>query len=178
MNPSPVSVLCVEDNKLVAEVLGRRLRDTTNFVWLGCVGTQEDLMAVSAEKRPSVVCMDLNIPGQDTYAMIRTLTQAFPETRVLVLSGQATEDTIVRAVDAGAMGYLSKAESPSLILESIRRVALGEFVLEGVAQRACTIPLAPKPRSGAGPSPTVQTPGRSWNPFRGLFAKESPNSTQ
>ena len=130
-------------------------------------------MALSAEKKPSVVCMDLNIPGQDTYAMIRALLKAFPETRVLILSGQATEDTIVRAVDAGATGYLSKAESPSLILESIGRVAKGEFVLEGVARRACTVPLTPKPRSDT--SPAAPSSGRSWNPFRGLFAKESPN---
>lgn len=166
MAQSPVRVICVEDNNLVAEVLARKLSGSSEFEWLGRVGTLEELVAAVHAHRPNVVCMDLHIPGQDTLKMITEVATRFPESRVLVLTGHVTADSINTAVQAGAWGYLSKAESTQLIATSICRVAAGEFVLEGVARQMCGSE-PPKPRKPEAPV-TVR-----WNPLRALLGRRS-----
>lgn len=164
MTTSPVRVISVEDNPLVAEVLGRKLSGVAEFQWLGCVGNQTDLLRVVESDKPHVVCMDLHIPGQDAYRMISELATKHPESRVLVLTGHITDESVNKAVEAGAWGCLSKAESTQLIVNSICRVAAGEFVLEGVARQACgsTPPVKPG-------KPEPQRVTVRWNPLRALL---------
>ena len=126
---SPIRVLCVEDNELVADAIGRKLARDERFEWLGWVSTGPALLDAAVVLRPDVVCMDLDIPGQDTLEMIRALKLKCPATRVLILSGHLREDYVNQTVEAGASGYLSKAEESRLIIETIRRIAAGEFVL-------------------------------------------------
>lgn len=129
MGTPPIRVLCVEDNELVADAIGRKLAKDPRFEWLGWVNNQSSLLKQAAEQGPHVVCMDLDMPGQDTVEMIRQLKQTCPATKILILTGHVREEYVNRTVDAGASGYLSKAEESRVIVESIRRIAAGEFVL-------------------------------------------------
>lgn len=144
MQTSPIRVLCVEDNELVAEAIGRKLSKDQRFEWLGWVNTAPSLHDMAIAVKPDVVCMDLDIPGQDVLEMIRWLKDASPNSRVLVLTGHVREEFVNQTVDAGAWGYLSKAEDSRIIVESIRRVAAGEFVLGRLTMAECQQPV---PRS-------------------------------
>lgn len=127
MASTPIRVMSVEDNQLVADVLARRLSHDDRFEWLGFVSDSEGLYAAVASEPPDVVCMDVDLPGQDPFTMIRELAQRSPRTRVLMLSGHTQASLIEEAMEAGAWGYLSKADQPSLIVDGIRRVARGEL---------------------------------------------------
>lgn len=156
MGTGPVRVLCVEDNKLVADAMKRKLDPADGFEWVGWASNVDELIAAAARTPPDVVCMDLDIPGQDTFAMIRRLGQAAPSARVLVLSGHVRTDYIDRALDAGAWGYLSKGEDSAVIVDAIRRVAAGEFVLGKLTQVEYRRAGRQVPRAPA----RVEPPGR------------------
>jgi DNA-binding NarL/FixJ family response regulator len=136
----------MEDNELVADAIGRKLTRDERFEWLGWVSTRAELISAVVERKPDVICMDLDIPGQDTLELIRDLRSQSPTTRVLVLTGHLREDFVNRTVDAGAWGYLSKAEESRVIVDSIRRVAKGEFVLGKLTLAECGSPPRPPAR--------------------------------
>ena len=140
MVAAPIRVLCVEDNELVADAIGRKLLMDPRFEWLGWVNDQRSLMSKVAAIAPDVVCMDFDIPGQDPLEMIRALKDVSPTSRVLILTGHVREEYVNRTLDAGAWGYLSKAEESRVIVESIRRVASGDFVLGRLTLAVCDDP--------------------------------------
>lgn len=167
----PIRVLCVEDNQLVAEAIERKLSGDPRFESAGWVNTQPALTERLASSQVDVVCMDLDMPGQDTLEMIRFIRAEHPECRVLVLTGRLGASYVDAAVAAGANGYLSKADESRVILDSIARVRAGEFVLGRYAQtdyRGTTPPPAA--------APPEQAPRRSrWNPFA-AFRRSKPGS--
>lgn len=123
----PISVISVEDNQRVADVLARRLSSDSRFRWLGWAPDEQTLLSVVDQSPPDVVCMDIDMPGQDAFAMMRRLSERCPNARVLVLSGHTMPKLIQEAMEAGAWGYISKADEPSKIVENIRRVARGDL---------------------------------------------------
>ena len=154
MSSRAIRVMCVEDNELVAEAIGRKLSKDARFEWLGWVNNQASLLGEARQTCPDVVCMDLDIPGQDAISMIRALKDACPESRVLILTGHVREEYVNRTVDAGAWGYLSKAEESRVIVESIRRIAAGEFVLGKLTLAECGEPVRrPEVRVNGVPRP-------------------------
>ncbi|MFO0832307.1 MAG: response regulator transcription factor [Phycisphaerales bacterium] len=141
---APIKVLCMEDNELVADAIGRKLKRDERFEWLGWVSTGPALASAVVERKPHVVCMDLDIPGQNTVDIIRDLRNHNPGTRVLVLTGHLREDFVNQTIDAGAWGYVSKAEESRVIVDSIHRVAKGEFVLGKLTLAECgSVPRPP-----------------------------------
>lgn len=124
-----IRVLCVEDNRLVAEALERKLHPDDGFEYIGWVSNAADLYDTVAKERPHIVCMDLDLPGQDSFEMVRTLAEKHPDTRTVVLTGHMSREYVNKALDAGAWGYLSKAEQSAVIIGAIRKVAAGEFAM-------------------------------------------------
>ncbi|MBS0186663.1 MAG: response regulator transcription factor [Planctomycetes bacterium] len=140
--PSAIRVMCVEDNELVADVLARKLSGDPAFVWLGWVSDAQALCEKAASENPHVVCMDLHMPGQDAVDMIRRLSRCAPGARVMILSGHDAPESVRAVADAGAWGYLSKAEDSRAIIEAIRRVAAGEKMFGAYAAMMARVDTA------------------------------------
>jgi len=159
-----IRVLCVEDNQLVADAIARKLDGDPDFEWLGWVSTSDALMEAVSRTPPDVVCMDLDVPGQDTFAMVRDLAEKCPAARVLILSGHIRQDYIDRALNAGAWGYLCKGEESRVIVDGIRRVAAGECVLGTIVRETFQgpIPARPSPAPPAAAAHPQAEEGR-WN---------------
>lgn len=155
MVSEPIRVLCVEDNQLVAEAIARKLHGHGEFEWLGWVNSAAALTEKITQTCPTVVCMDLDIPGEDTFAMVRSVGERCPAARVLMLTGHVRQDYIDRALSAGAWGYLSKGEESRVIIDGIRRVAAGEFVL-GTIARDGFHGSRPNPQPPAAPGPPTE----------------------
>jgi len=127
MSQAPIRVLCVDDNRLIADALERRLEMEESMEWAGWVPETGGLPAVLAA-RPDVVLLDIDMPGCDPFELLAGVAEALPNTRVVMFSGHVRADYIDRAIDAGAWGYLSKNDSIDDVLGGIRRVMAGEFV--------------------------------------------------
>lgn len=130
-----IRVLCVDDNDFIAEAIMRSMRPHPEFEWLGWLPTATGLAARVREFLPTVIVMDVDMPGENAFEAVALLAAQQPQTRVLMLSGHARRDLVDRAVASGAWGYVSKDEDLSTVLDAVRRVAAGEFVLGPEAEK-------------------------------------------
>jgi DNA-binding NarL/FixJ family response regulator len=125
-----ITVLVVDDHRTFAEALGVVFRLEKDFrVEVAADGAQ----AVAAAERlhPDVVLMDLEMPGMDGVEAIRRVRSTSTGTRVLVLSGHDDDVIKARAVEAGAVGFVSKATPLNELPDAVRRAGRGEMVIDG-----------------------------------------------
>ena len=88
-----------------------------------------------AEHHPDVVLMDIMMPVLNGLDATARLVKAFPRTRVVILSMNADEDSVLRALRAGAIGYLVKTADPSELELAVRAAARGEgFLSSAISQ--------------------------------------------
>jgi DNA-binding NarL/FixJ family response regulator len=134
MSTGQVSVLCVDDNDLVCEAMHRKLCPPS-FNFTGYTLTTEGLLDLISSRRPDLVVLDINMPGSDPVASIRQIKALRPQTRIAALSGMLDEEVIGQTIEAGVDGYISKSEPSGTIIDSLLRVAAGEFVLSPEVSR-------------------------------------------
>jgi DNA-binding NarL/FixJ family response regulator len=124
-----VRVLIVDDNRSFADLL-RAALDTVDGV--ECVGTAsaaaEGFQRV-AELAPSVVVMDIMMPGLDGLAATRKLREISPDTAVAVVSAHSEGEWIARAEDAGASAYIPKGGSLDEMIEVLRAACPGPMIV-------------------------------------------------
>lgn len=144
----PLRLLVVDDHPVVRAGMVAMLSEEEDFEIVGEAGNGAEALALVPRLRPDLVLMDLRMPvldGAAATARIRALDGA-PE--VLVLTTYDTDADIVRAVEAGARGYLLKDAPPEVLGDAIRRAARGETVLAApVAARLAErlrAPVAPE----------------------------------
>jgi DNA-binding NarL/FixJ family response regulator len=130
--PRP-GVLVVDDNDLLGEAIERWLSRSKRVRWLGWTADAPGLPALITERRPDVVLLDVDMPGVDTFALLRRMLAEFPSVKVVMLSGHVRREYIERALDSGAVGYIIKDERVPDIVELVERAAAGECVLSGTA---------------------------------------------
>ncbi|MFJ2556912.1 MULTISPECIES: response regulator [unclassified Streptomyces] len=149
---SPVRLLLCDDHAVVRAGLRALLSSTEGIEVVGEAGSGEEALALAARVRPDVVLMDLQLGGgMDGVAATRHLasgaaygTEAAP--RVLVLTMFDTDADITRAIEAGATGYLLKAERPDELFAAIRDAASGRTALSApVADRVLAQMRSPRP---------------------------------
>lgn len=78
-------------------------------------------LATAAEQKPDVVVLDYSMPWLDGVEVLRDLRQVSPDSRVVMISGVATAESMHEAMDGGAVGVLTKPARPDAILDAIRR---------------------------------------------------------
>ncbi len=88
-----------------------------------------EAVAAALDHRPSVVLTDLRMPGLDGVGAIEAIRSDWPEAAIVVLTTYDTDEAIVRAIEAGATGYLLKDAPSEDLLDAVRRAAAGETVL-------------------------------------------------
>jgi DNA-binding NarL/FixJ family response regulator len=125
----PIKVLCVDDNFLVAEGIKIKLSLAGGFQWLGQLSDADNLVDEVGSVEPDVVLLDIDMPGKDAFTALEELGEHHPDTRVLMVSGHVRNDLIDRAVEAGAWGYISKGDGAESIVNAIRDIMDGKFVM-------------------------------------------------
>jgi DNA-binding NarL/FixJ family response regulator len=124
-----ITVLLVDDHPVVREGLRGMLAAEDDLAVVAEAGGAAEAVAAVRAHEPDVVLMDLRMPGGDgVEATVRVLAQR-PETRVVVLTTYDTDFDILRAVEAGAAGYLLKDASRAELAQAVRAAARGETVL-------------------------------------------------
>ncbi|MBF6240570.1 response regulator [Nocardia otitidiscaviarum] len=147
MNPTVRVVVC-DDHAVVRAGLLALLFSAEDIDVVGEAGTGEEAVALTARLRPDVVLMDLQLGGGiDGVEATRRITTAPGGTaHVLVLTTFDTDADIARAIEAGATGYLLKAERPEELFAAIRAAAQGRPALSPpIAQRVMARMRDPRP---------------------------------
>ncbi|MBE3001489.1 response regulator transcription factor [Nocardiopsis sp. HNM0947] len=126
-----IKVLLVDDHPVVREGIRGMLEAEPDLAIVGEAASGPEAVARVAELGPDVVLMDLRMPGGDGAEATARLREEAPEVHVLVLTTYDTDRDILRAVEAGATGYLLKDTPRAELAESVRSAARGETVLSG-----------------------------------------------
>jgi two-component system, NarL family, response regulator DevR len=102
-------------------------------------GTAAEAVEAVERHRPDVVILDIRMPGESGLDACRTITERFPETRVIVLTSYADDDLIFRAIRAGASGYVLKQVGNEPLVEALEAIRRGEALLDPITtQRVLT----------------------------------------
>jgi len=124
-----ITVLLVDDHPVVRSGLQGMLAGEPDITVVGEAGSADEAVTAARALRPTVVLMDLRMPGGDGVTATSGVLAAVPGTRVVVLTTYESDTDILRAVEAGAAGYLLKDASRADLVAAIRSAARGETVL-------------------------------------------------
>ena len=126
---STIRTVIVDDHPVVRAGLHGMLAGQPDLELVGEAGSGEEAVRLAEQLRPDVVLMDLRMPGMDGVDATLEILARCPGTQVLVLTTYDTDADILRAVQAGATGYLLKDTPRETLYRAIRAAARGETVL-------------------------------------------------
>ena len=129
------SVMLVDDHSIMRDLLRDALENTGEFQVVAQAADGQEALRMVEEAAPDVIVMDVIMPVMDGIEACRQITELLPGTRVLMLTASNEQDAIVRAIAAGATGYLQKYSGKEQLLTTLREVAMGEFRIPGDAAR-------------------------------------------
>lgn len=145
-----IRVLIADDHAVVREGLRAFLELQDGLEVVGEAADGDEALAQAGHLRPDVILMDLVMPRLDGVAAMETLRHSLPESRVIVLTSFLDDDRLLRAVQAGAAGYLLKDVEPAELARAIRTAHAGEALIAPAAAarlvQAIAGSAAPTPR--------------------------------
>ena len=122
----PTKVLLVDDHAIVREGYRRLLEDEANISVVGEAGNAAQAYEQARSLAPDVVVMDIALPGVSGIEATRRMLRDQPQLRILMFSMYDDAIYARRALEAGALGYLSKATAPEVLVRAIHAVSRGE----------------------------------------------------
>lgn len=142
-----MKILVVDDHPLICEALRQVLKALDRDIeLLEAASGSEALSQADRNDRLDLVLLDLALPDADGFEVLAELRERHPSFPVVVLSASEQADIVMRALDAGAMGFIPKTSSNELLLGALRLVLSGGVYLPAeVLRHAPTPPLARKP---------------------------------
>lgn len=139
-----IKILITDDHPVVREGLAGMLAGQPDFEVIGFATDGEVAVKLYASLQPDVVLMDLHLPRLDGVGAIQAICDANADANILVLTTYDSDADIVRAIEAGATGYLLKDAPREELFRAIRAVAAGDSVLAPtVANRVMSRMRAP-----------------------------------
>ena len=112
-------VLIVDDNRIIREVLRGLIRHDESLQVVGSAANGQSALELVASAKPDLVCLDILMPGLDGIAVLRAIHASHPGTRVIVVSGESRSDVVLRALRAGASGFVVKPFNAEKVLRTI-----------------------------------------------------------
>lgn len=144
-----MQVMIVEDQPLVVEGLRSVLTEIDSEPDIRCVLlASRALTMLRGGLRPDLVMLDLNLPDAEGTTLLTQLRSEFPDVPVVVISAQDDRHTITDAIDQGAMGFISKSSTTSVLVSALQLVLKGGIY---VPQQVLDDAIHPQP-----PRPTIQ----------------------
>jgi DNA-binding NarL/FixJ family response regulator len=133
-----ITVLLADDQALLRTTFRMLIEANPDMAVVGEAADGDEAVALTRTHSPSVVLMDIRMPGTDGLAATTAICAdpALSATKVLILTTFETDEYVARAVRAGASGFLGKDVSAAGLLDGIRTVAAGEALLSPTATRA------------------------------------------
>jgi DNA-binding NarL/FixJ family response regulator len=124
-----ITVLLADDHALLRAGLRAILASQPDICVLAEASDGREALRLAEEIRPTVILLDISMPGLNGLETLLRLREAAPSSAVVILSMHKVEEYAARALRAGALGYVLKDSPPSILLAAVRAAARGERYL-------------------------------------------------
>ncbi len=148
-SPGSIGVVVVDDHRLFVDGLTRLLDVEDDIEVLGSGATGREALALVERLRPRVLLLDFDMPEGNGVVTATEIKARWPQTMIVMISGSTDDSLLLRAIDAGCSGYLTKDRAASDVASAVRTVAAGEALLSPAAM-ARLLPRLPKSNRGMG----------------------------
>jgi two-component system invasion response regulator UvrY len=138
-----IKVLLADDHGIVRAGLRRIVEESGDMVVVAEAADGQEAIQQAHKTMPDVAVIDISMPGMDGLEVLSQLRSYYAKLPILILTMHEEEQYLVRAIGAGAMGYITKRSAPEQLLKAIRKVHAGgryltEEAAESLALRAAT----------------------------------------
>ncbi|MBV6512328.1 MAG: Response regulator UvrY [Ignavibacteriaceae bacterium] len=131
-----IRVYIADDHQLIREGLKKVLKGENGISVAGDTGNPDEIIPFLGSNGADVVVLDLNFPSRSGLEILKDIKSIHPEVAVLILSMHPEEHYAVRALKAGASGYLTKESAPEELLAAIRKAgAGGKYISQPLAEK-------------------------------------------
>jgi len=141
-----IRVLIADDHAVVRRGVRQILEETSDIQVIGEAASASELWPKVREGRFDAVVLDVNLPGRSGLELLGDIKRERPEAPVLILTVHSEEQYAVRALKAGASGFLTKESAPEKLVDAVRCIAAGRrFITPEVAEKlASSVALGEK----------------------------------
>jgi DNA-binding NarL/FixJ family response regulator len=143
-----IRVVIVDDHALIRRGIRDTLSDAIDIRVVGEAGEYAELRSLMRQQRCDVLVLDINLPGRSGLDVLHALKDEGASTRVLIVSMYPEDQYAIRALRAGAAGYVNKGGDPQELVQAVRTVAQGrKYVTPEIAQMLVESLTAPPSES-------------------------------
>jgi DNA-binding NarL/FixJ family response regulator len=160
-----IKVLLADDHSIVRAGLRRIVEDSGDMEVIAEAADGREAIKLVRKKLPDVAVIDISMPGLDGLEVLSQLHTHYPQLPILILTMHEEGQYVVRAIEAGAMGYITKQSAPEQLVNAIRKVHSGSRFLTDEAAEALALRVA-KGEHGQSPLDTLSM--RELQVFRRL----------
>ena len=129
-------VLIADDHAIIRRGVKEILTDAPDVTDVGEAGNPQEVLRLVRTSRWDAVVLDIGLPGRGGLDVLKDIKAEYPRLPVLILSMHPEEQYAVRALRAGASGYLTKESAPERLLEAVRRITSGgRYISPSLADR-------------------------------------------
>jgi two-component system invasion response regulator UvrY len=137
-----IKVLLADDHSIVRAGLRRIVEDAGDIEVVAEAADGWEAIQQAQKSLPDVAVIDISMPGLDGLEVVSQLHHYYPKLPIIILTMHEEEQYVVRAIGAGAMGYLTKRSAPEQLVKAIRRVLEGGRYLSDSAAESLALRLA------------------------------------
>jgi DNA-binding NarL/FixJ family response regulator len=131
-----IRVLIADDHAIVRRGVRQILEETSDIEVTGEAASASELWPKVREGRCDAVVLDVNLPGRSGLELLGDIKRERPELPVLILTVHSEDQYAVRALKAGASGFLTKESAPEKLVDAVRKIAQGRrFITPEVADK-------------------------------------------
>ncbi len=131
-----IKILIADDHPIVRQGFKQVLQDTADLVVADEAGNGQEVLGLVSKKDYDVILLDISMPGKNGLEVLKELKVLNPKIPVLILSIYPEEQYAIRALKAGASGYLTKASAPEELISAIRKVSRGgKYISSSLAEK-------------------------------------------
>ncbi|MCL4465982.1 MAG: response regulator transcription factor [Chloroflexi bacterium] len=124
-----VKILIADDHPIFRQGLRGILNEEPEFEVVGETADGNQAVDLSQTLSPDVLLIDAHLPGKDGIEVARAVKMHSPSTGIIIMTAQDDEEQLFQAIKVGAAGYYLKDIEPATLLEAIRRVSVGEYLI-------------------------------------------------
>ena len=134
-----IRIMLVDDHQIVRLGLRTLINDESDMEVIAEAGSSDEALLLAVSFQPDVILMDIRLPGESGIDATRKIITQIPTAKVIMLTSYTDDTLVIRAIRAGAVGYILKQVNNERLLDAIRTAARGEALLDpGVTAQLLT----------------------------------------